>query len=153
MDVSQSSGGADIGIFPGEFDEDGYAQSTNTTYVTSIASDILRGVEENGRIYASYGRHMYGIPIDEHEQERNDTQHAKFFLLLDRRLHLAPIEAPKKILDIGTGSGVWAIDMADKYPEAQVVGIDIAGVQPNCVPPNCQFEIEDAEDEWTFRKK
>ncbi|KIX02322.1 uncharacterized protein Z518_08263 [Rhinocladiella mackenziei CBS 650.93] len=77
---------------------------------------------------------MYGIPIDEHEQQRNDKQHAKFLLLLDGRLHLAPIQHPQKILDIGTGSGIWATNMADKYPEAQV------------------FEIEDAEEDWTFRK-
>jgi 2-polyprenyl-3-methyl-5-hydroxy-6-metoxy-1,4-benzoquinol methylase len=154
MDIPQSSEGSDAAIVAADdFDDEGYGESTNSSYVTSIASDILHGVEENGRTYASYGKHMYGIPIDEHEQQRNVLQHAKFFLLLDGRLHLAPIQTPQKILDIGTGSGIWAMDMADKYPGAQVLGIDIAAVQPRWVPPNCLFEIEDAEDEWTFSEK
>jgi len=153
MDVPQSSNGQDTAIFADEFDDEGYAQSTNASYVSSIASTVLRGVEENGRLYASYGKHMYGIPIDEHEQQRNNIQHAKFLLLLDGRLHLAPIKTPQKILDIGTGSGTWAIDMADNNPTAQVIGIDIAAVQPQLAPPNCQFEIEDAEDDWSFGEK
>ena len=48
-------------------DDQGYAQSTSTSYVTSIASDIRRGVEENGRLYASYGRYKPMMPIDESE--------------------------------------------------------------------------------------
>lgn len=49
------------------FDDEGYAQSTSTSYVTSLASDIRRGVEENGRLYASYGKYKQMIPIDESE--------------------------------------------------------------------------------------
>lgn len=153
MDVPQSSEASDPTIFADDFDDEGYGPSAQSSYATSLASDILRGIEENGRIYASYGKHAYGIPIDEREQERNVIQHAKFLLLLNGSLHLAPIQTPQKILDVGTGSGIWAIDMADLHPEAQVVGIDIAAVQPRWVPPNCQFEIFDAEDEWSFGEK
>jgi methylase of polypeptide subunit release factors len=43
--------------------------------------------------------------------DRNDFQHCKFTLLLNNELHLAPIKQdPHKILDLGTGSGIWAID-------------------------------------------
>jgi methylase of polypeptide subunit release factors len=31
-------------------------------------------------------------------------------LLLCQSLHLAPIRNPHEILDIGTGTGIWAID-------------------------------------------
>lgn len=35
--------------------------------------------------------------------------------MLDDRLHLAPIgKTPQRILDIGTGTGIWAIDMAEQ---------------------------------------
>jgi hypothetical protein len=49
------------------FDDEGYAQSTSTSYVTTLASDIRRGVEENGRLYASYGKYKQMIPMDESE--------------------------------------------------------------------------------------
>lgn len=54
------------------------------------------------------------------------------------------------ILDIGTGTGIWAIDMADQYPSASVIGTDLSPIQPEWVPPNCQFEIDDVSLEWTF---
>lgn len=33
------------------------------------------------------------------------------------------------VLDIGTGSGSWVVDMARRYPHAEVIGMDLA-------PPN-----------------
>jgi hypothetical protein len=42
--------------------------------------------------------------------------------------------------------------MADAFPSARVIGVDIAAVQPNWVPPNCQFEILDVEAEWLYPK-
>ena len=53
---------------------------------------------------------------------------------MGNKLHLAPIkDDPHKILDLGTGSGIWAIDMAEKYPSASVIGVDTAAVQPNSI--------------------
>lgn len=48
-------------------DDEGYAESTSTRYLSSIASDIRRGVEENGRLYAAYGMHKQWLPIDDEE--------------------------------------------------------------------------------------
>jgi ubiquinone/menaquinone biosynthesis C-methylase UbiE len=40
--------------------------------------------------------------------------HHIFGLLLGGKLHLAPIEKnPQNILDVGTGTGIWAIEMAE----------------------------------------
>jgi ribosomal protein L11 methylase PrmA len=36
-----------------------------------------------------------------------------FLMLLDNKLHLAPIPNPKRILDLGCGTGIWCMDMAD----------------------------------------
>ena len=92
------------------FSDEGYAESVGTSYATSIASEIRRGIEENGRTYPAYGMNEYGLPIDEAEQDRNDLQHCKFMLILGDRLHLAPISTdPARILDLGTGSGIWAM--------------------------------------------
>lgn len=40
--------------------------------------------------------------------------------------------------------------MADQYPSAQVTGIDLSPIQPEWVPPNCHFEIDDLSLDWTF---
>jgi len=40
-------------------------------------------------------------------------------------LHKAPLNNPQRILDVGTGTGIWAVDMADTYPMAEVIGTDI----------------------------
>ena len=100
-----------------DFLDEGFAASTTTSYLTSLASSIRKGIEENGRIYSSYGTYN-GLPVDEEEQDRNDLQHYKIALILDNRLHAAPISStPQNILDLGSGSGIWAIDMADRYPK------------------------------------
>ena len=48
-------------------DDEGYAEATSASYVSSIASEIRRGIEENGRIYASYGKHKPWLPMDDAE--------------------------------------------------------------------------------------
>jgi hypothetical protein len=134
-------------------DDEGYAESITSSYVTSIASNIRRGIEENGRTYPVYGQHLPALPCDEDELDRNDLQHRKFHPILSGRLHLAPIgESPENILDLGTGSGIWAIDMADKYTSASVIGVDIAAVQPQWTPPNLVFEIDDVESNGCWPK-
>jgi SAM-dependent methyltransferase len=134
--------------------DEGYAESTNTSYLSSLASEVRAGVVEHGRTYASYGKTVQGMPIDEQEQDRNDLQHAKFMLLLGGRLHLAPIsDSLQSILDLGSGSGIWSIDMADKHQTATITGIDIAATMSEWVPPNVQFEIEDVEEDWLFQKE
>lgn len=33
---------------------------------------------------------------------------------------------------------------------AQVIGTDLSPIQPNLVPPNVQFEVDDCCDEWLY---
>jgi SAM-dependent methyltransferase len=40
--------------------------------------------------------------------------------------------------------------MADQFPSATVTGTDLSPIQPEWVPPNCHFEIDDVSLEWTF---
>jgi len=107
---------------------------------------------ENGRRYHGYKQGRYMLPNDESEMDREDMKHHISMLLTEGQLHLAPIGPhPQKIIDIGTGTGIWAIDMADAYPSAQIVATDLSPIQPAWVPPNLVFEIDDAEEEWLWK--
>ncbi|EAA60186.1 hypothetical protein AN5091.2 [Aspergillus nidulans FGSC A4] len=57
---------------------------------------------------------------------------------------------PQAILDVGTGTGIWAIDVADAFPAARVTGLDLSPIQPTFVPPTCSFEIDDVTMPWTY---
>ena len=41
-------------------------------------------------------------------------------------------------------------DFADAHPESEVIGTDISPIQPEWVPPNLKFEIEDCTQPWTY---
>lgn len=93
------------------------------------------------------------LPNDETEQDRLDIVHHVYLLLLDNKLFRAPVGNDiQRILDVGTGTGIWAIDAAEAYPSAEVIGTDLSPIQPSWVPPNVSFQIDDAESEWTFAR-
>ncbi|KAG6107599.1 hypothetical protein E4U14_004090 [Claviceps sp. LM454 group G7] len=51
---------------------------------------------------------------------QEDMKHAMLMMLTENKPFLAPIgDHPQKILDIGTGTGIWAIDVGDRYPSAK----------------------------------
>lgn len=48
-------------------------------------------------------------PNDETANEQQDVAHHMYYLTLDGKLHLAPLKSPQEILDVGTGTGIWAM--------------------------------------------
>ncbi|KAG4436953.1 hypothetical protein IFR05_007566 [Cadophora sp. M221] len=94
----------------------------------------------------------YSMPNDDAEQGRLQMLHDIYLEIFGGRISMAPLQNPQKILDIGTGTGEWAIAMAELYPNADVTGTDIAKIQPTSVPCNVDFQIDDAEYEggWTW---
>lgn len=67
------------------------------------------------------------------------------------RIYFAPLHHPKRILDIGTGTGIWPMEMAELFPDTAVVGTDLSPSQPTVIPPNLQFVIDDAaEPDWLY---
>lgn len=66
----------------------------------------------------------YALPKDFREVQRLDFQH--FFLRHAMRGNfLAPVNQPKSILDVGCGTGRWAMEIAAQFPSANVVGLDL----------------------------
>ncbi|KAF2425830.1 S-adenosyl-L-methionine-dependent methyltransferase [Tothia fuscella] len=123
----------------------------SASYTTSLKSSITNYIQENGRRYHAFKDGAYFLPNDEAEQDRLDLFHHIMTLRCDDKLHLAPI-APdtQRVLDLGTGTGIWAIMMGEEYPSAEVVGNDLSPVQPGLVPPNVRFEVDDMEEEWVY---
>nr|ADE10096.1 AdoMet-MTases [Tremella fuciformis] len=121
---------------------------------TSVDGGFFR--EDNGRKFQAHNDD-YVLPADQQELDRLDHQHYGFKARQGGKNYLAPIKAVlgndgrgKRILDVGTGSGIWAIEMAQEYPAAEVVGLDLAPVQKETVPENCRFEIDDASKGLPF---
>ncbi|KAI1827737.1 S-adenosyl-L-methionine-dependent methyltransferase [Xylaria intraflava] len=133
--------------------EDDSALGVETASTTaSLSASILEYRTFHGRTYHSVqGTAEHWAPNDDVHLESMDCVHHCLTLLLNNKLYLAPIpEGPIKVLDVGCGTGIWSIDFADIHPDAVVIGTDISPSQPDWVPPNLKFEIEDCTQPWTF---
>ncbi|KAL4802522.1 S-adenosyl-L-methionine-dependent methyltransferase [Aspergillus unguis] len=139
-------------IEPDTFDDKDSAYQGSlgdASYTTSITSSAMN-YTYNGRRYHSYHEGEYVLPNDEQEQERLVLTHHIYSVLLGGELHRAPVKNPGRVLDIGTGTGIWAIDFADEHPESEVIGNDLSPIQPTWIPPNCRFEVDDFELPWSY---
>ncbi|ERF76624.1 hypothetical protein EPUS_04444 [Endocarpon pusillum Z07020] len=137
-----------------------------STYTSSITSSVMDFPEIEGRRYHAYRQGRYALPNDEEENERLDIHHALIYTAMEGRLFYAPIgQSPQRVLDIATGTGIWAMDFADEFPSAEVLGNDLSPTQPtlfvhqslsstmltqDSVPPNLEFIVDDVEDEWGY---
>ncbi|KAL1980063.1 hypothetical protein VTN96DRAFT_4682 [Rasamsonia emersonii] len=125
-----------------------------STYSASLTSSVLDYRNENGRRYHGYRDGRYLIPNDEEESDRLDMIHEMMLETMNRKLFLAPIgSSPQRVLDIGTGTGIWVMDFADQFQSAEVYGIDLSPTQPTFVPPNVKFIVDDFEDEWVYENQ
>ncbi|GAB7322556.1 hypothetical protein MBLNU13_g03475t1 [Cladosporium sp. NU13] len=132
--------------------------------------------EENGRLYHAWKRGTYPYPMDEKERSRYDMlYHLIHGIILNHTgtaienegsqyvqavaRPIVPSQTPPySILDLGCGTGIWASDMARRYPDAEIVGLDIVGGQPvegrnltwrtPDTSPNSAFDFE--APDWGF---
>ncbi|KAE9362870.1 S-adenosyl-L-methionine-dependent methyltransferase [Stipitochalara longipes BDJ] len=131
--------------------DDGYESDQEST-TTSIATILKQHTFERGLRYHAFQDGKYPFPNDENEQNRDDMKHAMIMELCEQKLYYAPIgEGVQTILDLGTGTGIWLIEMADKFPSATCQGVDLSPIQPSWVPPNVQFVVDDIELPWTHK--
>ncbi|KAH8776148.1 hypothetical protein BGZ57DRAFT_822965 [Hyaloscypha finlandica] len=71
------------------------------------------------------------------EVGRLDMLHHIFKLVSHGKLCEAPLpEGIQRVLDIGCGTGIWAIDFGQQRCLSEsVLGVDLAPIQPKFVPP------------------
>ncbi|KAI0101174.1 S-adenosyl-L-methionine-dependent methyltransferase [Daldinia grandis] len=156
-------------------DRDSALGSDIASSADSIASSILEYRTIQGRTFHSDRHNInYFTPNDEQQVQSIDITYVSYgpkshssrgssgsdfrvyhhhylTLLLEDRLFIAPIpNHVQSVLDIGTGSGIWSIDFAEQYPNAQVIGTDLSPMQPMWVPPNVRFELEDCTQPWSW---
>ncbi|TGZ78007.1 S-adenosyl-L-methionine-dependent methyltransferase [Ascodesmis nigricans] len=135
-----------------DYDDSGSVASSTQ----SLSSSIREHVYANGRKYhrmSTDENQQYLLPSDETELDRLDMGHHACLVTLDGDLHRAPIEGdPHNVLDCGTGTGIWALDFGSLHPESHVIGVDLAPNQPSWTYPNVEFQTDDLEKDWTFKK-
>lgn len=93
----------------------------------------------------------YVLPKDASEDERLDAQHYLLGLVTGA-LHLAPLAAPRTMLDVGCGTGLWCKEMAAQFPNASLIGLDfdIERLKNRSRPRNVQWQEVNALDPLPF---
>lgn len=118
---------------------------------TSVAESIFNYRRLHGRPYSSSHTTEYWTPVDDIQNEAFDFFHNAHVMISDDQLFSAPInDDPANVLDVGTGTGIWAIDFAYQFPRAEVTGTDMNATQPSWVPKNCSFIVDDVLLDWSF---
>jgi predicted RNA methylase len=113
--------------------------------------------------YHGVAEALYELPNDFDEIERLDELHHSIKALMGTNIIPRIVRRPSligksnrlfamltMIVDLGTGSGLWAIEVADEYPGATVMGVDISPVQPTSVPENCSFMMDNMLEGLSF---
>ncbi|TFK48526.1 S-adenosyl-L-methionine-dependent methyltransferase [Heliocybe sulcata] len=110
-------------------------------------------IQHRERNYQQYPGSSYILPSDEEEQARYvyqrslELQHRVLVRALGDRLVVAPVnlKSSDHVLDCGTGSGIWALNLAKEMPDVRIQGIDIEPrLFPSDKPDNTQFAVATA---------
>ncbi|KAL3466923.1 S-adenosyl-L-methionine-dependent methyltransferase [Aspergillus heterothallicus] len=150
----------DLEIDPKTDDADSVFSDDYQSDLTSLRSSIMDYRYENGRRYHAYRAGAYWGPNDEKAQDHLDIggdyishQYQMMCRQVSKSRRSKPETDPmQKVLDIGTGTGIWAMEFADLHPSCTVIGTDLSPIQPSWVPPNVQFEVDDCCEEWLYGK-
>ena len=84
------------------------------------------------------------------EHKRLDDMQLACRVLLGGNV-FAPISPDaRNILDVGTGSGAWCVEVANQFPNADVCGLDLSPIHRKEIPKNCHFVVGDLNDGLKF---
>ncbi len=104
--------------------------SGRSTPPASVASFGGEATYKRGRRFLKDSPYL--LPKDLGERERLNLQHYVLFYAQGYKHYMAPVPRNvRDILDVGTGTGIWGSEMAARFPNACVTGLDI---EPPCSP-------------------
>ncbi|CAG8582169.1 5814_t:CDS:2 [Ambispora leptoticha] len=97
----------------------------------------------DGRRYHNLSNSVYFLANDDEEAYRLSRYH-EVIKDIWGGLFNSPVEEKlrqgARVIDIGCGSGLWILDMANQYPNSKFIGIDISPIHPTeSLPPNVKF--------------
>ncbi|RSL93369.1 hypothetical protein CDV31_014751 [Fusarium ambrosium] len=128
-----------------------YPNTTHPRFLSQIAQEVRLQLQKDANHDDTFTKSQKWALRNNVDLVKHDLGHCKYTMLLDNKLHLSPIpKYPKSILDLGTGTGIWAVDMAEMYPTAKILGVDLFPLQTKIVPPNVHFEIDNVEVDWRW---
>jgi hypothetical protein len=55
----------------------------------------------------------YPLPRDKDEKARLKLADVLFYYIMDKKLYYAPVGKFDKVLDVGTGTGSWALNLGN----------------------------------------
>ncbi|WWC58095.1 uncharacterized protein I303_100630 [Kwoniella dejecticola CBS 10117] len=107
------------------------------------------------RRLAEDGGRRFQAQNDEQELERLECQHRAFKAVQGGINYFAPVhdnlKEGSKALDIGCGTGIWTIEMAQEFPHVEWIGTDLAPVQRDHeLPDNLYFVQNDVTSGLPF---
>ncbi|KAG6069575.1 hypothetical protein E4U16_007600 [Claviceps sp. LM84 group G4] len=122
--------------------------SQDQSSTTSIASSILEYRKIHGRTYHSDRfATNYFIPNDDQQLESEEI-----CACLTSAQDPASGQCKAEWNSISHACVLTEVtsEFADQYPHASVIGTDLSPCQPQWVPTNVSFEIDDASLDWTW---
>ncbi|KAL7415392.1 S-adenosyl-L-methionine-dependent methyltransferase [Mrakia frigida] len=133
---------------------------TNSLYsiTPSLANELYRfSPVANGDKFQSLNDY-YFVPFNEHTRELEELAIEYIQAFNDGKLYREPegqagavekllgsqTDEPGRVLDLGCGTrGHWSTSIAAQFPEAEVIGVDLAPSETEFSPPNFSFEVYD----------
>ncbi|KAJ7866148.1 hypothetical protein B0H13DRAFT_2253964 [Mycena leptocephala] len=130
----------------------------NDRGLSQASPEQSAAIRHTPRDYQAYPGSKYVLPTDDQERQRVSRlilQHNALKSLFENRIMFAPVPLDRTdaILDIGTGPGLWVLDVAQNVdPSVRMVAVDIESrLFPASAPKNIEFRVESVTNlpaEW-----
>ncbi|KAJ8474762.1 hypothetical protein ONZ51_g7009 [Trametes cubensis] len=159
-DTDRSAMDADEPYFD-QSDDDGTSSDVSDDVVEVRSDEIPQYFEEReGRLFHSHGSSPYPLPVDADEQQRQNGLNRLLRRLIGdssvgpvRELLAFATGEQRRVVDLGTGTGQWVLDMAREFPHVRFYGVDIVPIATRYPPHNVIFEIHDIMEPFRYASR